>query len=300
MLKLILVADDDSSPAHAGRELAFAIAPALGAQVRLAHVVTDAEDVAECQRRLDERAAGAPAGVSVSAVVRRGTPADILIDLAAELKADLVVAGTHGVGGLRQFLLGAVSQRLLEGAPCSVLLCRAPHATEAPTKVLVGLDGSEQSRVALELAERVAVALSACLVLSHVTNYHVPFAGAQPYTQLRAEVRRHGEQVLRDARRTLAAPLELVIDDLREGWPRDQLIAACEEHRPAVAVVGSRGEGGFRGLVLGSTARDLVNYAPCPVLVARDGAGGGGPVARGQRTSERQPSDDCGRQGGRE
>lgn len=206
--------------------------------------------------------------MSVSSVARPGNPAETLIELASETDADLITAGTHGVGGVRRFLLGTVSQRLLEGAPCSVLLCRTPIAAGAPTKVLVGLDGSEQSQVALKLAESVAVALSACLVLSHVANYHVPFAGADPYRQLRAEVRRHGERILGDARRTVAAPIELVIEDLREGWPRDELLAACGEHRPAVAVVGSRGEGGFPGLVLGSTARDLVNHAECPVLVA--------------------------------
>jgi nucleotide-binding universal stress UspA family protein len=64
--------------------------------------------------------------------------------------------------------------------------------------------------------------------------------------------------------------LEAIVEDLREGPPRSQLIEACAQHRPTVAVVGARGAGGFRGLLLGSTARDLVNHAGCPVLVVRE------------------------------
>jgi nucleotide-binding universal stress UspA family protein len=270
MLERILVADDGSEEAAVGRDLAFALASTASAEVTLSYVVTEAEDAGEARRRLEGLACGAPDGVSVSVVVLQGPPpAPALIELAADVRADLVVAGTHGVGGLKRFLLGTVSQRLLEGAPCSVLLCRRSRPAGALTKVLVGIDGSEESLFAVDLAQSVAVALSACLILVHVANHHVPFAGAEPYTQLRAEVRRHGKDVLHAARRTLSAPIDIVIDDLREGWPRDELLVACEEHLPAVVAVGTRGEGGFRGLVLGSTARDLVNYAPCPVLVAR-------------------------------
>lgn len=47
------------------------------------------------------------------------------------------------------------------------------------------------------------------------------------------------------------------------------LVALCEERRPVLAVVGSRGLHGFQGLLLGSTERHLVNNAPCPVLIVR-------------------------------
>ena len=68
---------------------------------------------------------------------------------------------------------------------------------------------------------------------------------------------------------TVRAPLDEVVEELREGSSREELVAACAEQSPAIAVVGSRGVGGFRGLLLGSTARQLVNHAACPVLVTR-------------------------------
>jgi nucleotide-binding universal stress UspA family protein len=67
----------------------------------------------------------------------------------------------------------------------------------------------------------------------------------------------------------VVAPVEAVVEDLRDGSARSGLIAACEEHAPAIAVVGSRGIHGFHGLLVGSTARDLVNYGSRPVLVVR-------------------------------
>jgi nucleotide-binding universal stress UspA family protein len=104
--------------------------------------------------------------------------------------------------------------------------------------------------------------------LVHVVDARLPLASA-PMTGVVEELRRHGRTLLHEARITVRAPLDEVVEELREGSSREDLVAACAEHRPAIAVVGSRGIGGFRGLLLGSTARELVSHAGCPVLVTR-------------------------------
>ena len=166
-------------------------------------------------------------------------------------------------------LVGSVSSQVMRHAPCSVLLFRGdlPAAAGRPT-VVVAVDGSEPSLHGLDEAQALAAALNATLRLVHVVDLRAPDTIELPPASLR-RLREHGQQVMRDVSAGVDASLDEVILDVREGRPIDQLLRACEEHLPAVAVVGTRGLHGFRGLLMGSTARDLVNHAPCPVLVAR-------------------------------
>jgi nucleotide-binding universal stress UspA family protein len=122
-------------------------------------------------------AAEAPAGVEVATRALRGSPAPALVDLIDEAAPDLAIAGTHGVG-LRRYLLGSVSQRLLEGARCDLLLFRGGAWGERPLSVIVGMDESENARRALQRGQALASFLSACLVLVHVSDYRIPFAMA--------------------------------------------------------------------------------------------------------------------------
>lgn len=282
----IVAAFDDSEEARSAARLAFALATGCGAKVTLVRaidppgwMVAHPEMLANLEERrlteeeramaeLERLAAEASDGAAVHPELVRGRPGAALVDLLRERSADLAVLGTHGVGGARRTLLGSVSQQVLEHAPCSTLLVRDAPPPEGRLTVVAAVDGSEPSLVAVDQAQAVAATFAAPLRLVHVVDVNVPFVGGVPET-MRGEIRRHGEQVLRQARDRVSAPLDEVVGDLREGWPREELIEACAEHLPAIAVVGSRGLHGFAGLLVGSTARELVNRAPCPVLVAR-------------------------------
>jgi nucleotide-binding universal stress UspA family protein len=282
----VLVAVDGSQEAEAGLAFAVRLAASCGGRLTVVEVLEPAYDLwasvpepvpgldrwllerrGAVEDRLAGLAAGAPSGVAVETRIVEGKPAPALLDLIAELSPDLVVAGTHGVG-LGRFLLGSVSQRLLEQAPCDLLLFRGRSPLEGPLRVIVGLDGSLHAERALAVAGPLASALSASLVLAHVIADRIPFGGIEVHG-VRELLRERGTKLLREAREQVVAPVETVVEDLREGTARLGLIAACEEYAPAIAVVGSRGIHGFHGLLVGSTARDLVNHGPCPVLVVR-------------------------------
>jgi nucleotide-binding universal stress UspA family protein len=64
------------------------------------------------------------AGVGVETHARQGDPADAILDVAEETKADLVVVGNKGMTGARRFLLGSVPNKVSHHAPCSVLIIR--------------------------------------------------------------------------------------------------------------------------------------------------------------------------------
>lgn len=286
MFDRIVVAVDGSEQSVAGFTFATGLAARSGGKVTAVRVLESPYDILTAapepipglERTIELReqaasdelaalAASAPDGVEVETRILHGGPGPALLDALEDLGADLAVAGTHGVGFSR-FLLGSVSQRLLERSPCDLLLFRWAKVPERSPNVIAALDDSEHARHALDVAQALASALASTLTLTHVANYHIPLA-YEPYSGVREAVREHGESLLHEARAQVSAPLDVVVEDLREGSPRAELIAACEERDPAIAVVGSRGTRGFHGLLVGSTARDLVNYAGCPVLVVR-------------------------------
>jgi nucleotide-binding universal stress UspA family protein len=64
------------------------------------------------------------AGVEAHTHAREGDPADVIVDLAEEREADLIIVGNKGMTGARRFLLGSVPDKISHHAPCSVLIVR--------------------------------------------------------------------------------------------------------------------------------------------------------------------------------
>ena len=269
-LRLAGKAHAEAALVHVCPELKYAPHPAYTAPPDALRAAAEQRlaAAAEWRRRLDAVREYAAAGASVESVVVRGQPAGALLQEASARDIDLILMGSTGVGWTRGALLGSVSSQVVDHAPCSVMLFREGQ-TSSPAHVqsiVVGLDGSAGAAEALGLAAQLATAFGARLVLLHA--YEPSIALAPPTADIRAEMRRLGTDILQQARRTLPAGVE-VVEELAEGHTRPALVAACDQHGPAVLAVGSRGLGGFKGLLLGSTSRWALNHAPCPVLVAR-------------------------------
>lgn len=224
----------------------------------------------EWKRRLETLCEHAIRDAVVNLRVLRGRAAGTLIAAARDSGADLILIGSRGAGRVRGALLGSVSSQVLTHAPCSVMLFNVAEPSTPAARarsVVVGIDGSPSSLYALEIAEALAVPLGAKLVLVHAYDPHIPLA-VMTTEGIRELLRNHGHEVLVAAREALNEPLD-VHEQVVEARARDALIAACEQHTPALAVVGSRGLHGFQELLVGSTSRYLADHAPCPVLVAR-------------------------------
>ena len=73
-----------------------------------------------------ERSGGtlSQAGVEVETLAREGDPADAILDVAEEKRADLIVVGNKGMTGAKRFLLGSVPNKVSHHAPCSVMIIR--------------------------------------------------------------------------------------------------------------------------------------------------------------------------------
>lgn len=136
--------------------------------------------------------------------------------------------------------------------------------------IVVGSDGSEASRYAVEWAAREAELLGEPLRVVHVLQrwlFEMPDSG--PHTEVGRWAREDARTVVEEAAQHAR---EVVSDadvsaEVVPGDPRPGLIDAAED--ATMLVVGGRGEGGFAGLLLGSVAHGVVGRADCPVVVVQ-------------------------------
>jgi nucleotide-binding universal stress UspA family protein len=141
----IVVPTDFSACSEQAWALARRLAAASGAELVLAHVLVETplysegavdmrhvKDVYAAARKwaketLERWAEAARAeGPKARVVLRTGVPHEEIVALATDERADLVVLGTHGRGGLGRTFLGSVADRVIRLAPCPVLSVREP------------------------------------------------------------------------------------------------------------------------------------------------------------------------------
>lgn len=136
--------------------------------------------------------------------------------------------------------------------------------------IVVGVDGSETANAALDFAAIEAERHGAKLRLVTAWEIHAALVTA-PYNESIDAVRQLAEQVASDAvARVGEQHPEIDCDGVAvEGQPAEVLIQECEKAKAYMIVIGSRGQGGFTSLLLGSTSQQVIHHANCPVLVVR-------------------------------
>jgi nucleotide-binding universal stress UspA family protein len=147
-----------------------------------------------------------------------------------------------------------------------------PAGQDTTNRIVVGVDGSDGARRALEWAVAEARLRGARLVAVH--TWEMPPLGISagpfdPPTTLDPDLM---QRVASAARELLDRELDAVdvsgleVDKLAE--PRNPADALLDAGREAdLLVVGTRGHGGFTGLLLGSVSQQVSHHAPCPVVI---------------------------------
>ncbi|GAB2906340.1 universal stress protein [Neomicrococcus lactis] len=210
-------------------------------------------------------------GLTVRTFVESGDAAGVLLDFAEE--ADLMVVGRRGRGGFMGRLLGSVSTAIPAHAKCPTIIVplTAKDRTNTKDVIVVGVDGSDRARLAVLKAAERALAENATL---RVVCAIPPLGGSLAWVPATVDQ----EAVFREVREQLSAGerwLKSYYPDLKfesdviEGAPVEVLI---DESRTAkLLVTGSRGRGGFTGMLLGSTSQGVLFHAQGPVMVIPDG-----------------------------
>ncbi|MFI5612049.1 universal stress protein [Amycolatopsis sp. NPDC051903] len=219
-----------------------------------------------------ERAFAVDAALTVRTDVRSDAASAGLLDRSRSVR--LIVVGRTGTGGFVGMLVGATAAAVASQAACPVAVVRGRHGDgpvplEGP--VVVGVDGTPNSEAAIEVAFDEAGFRGVPLVAVHAgddVTYDCADSTArlmpQPATLEPSEERLLAQRL---AGWQEKFPEVEVRRSLVRDRPRHALLA--ESDRAQLVVVGSRGRGGFTGMLLGSTSQALIHHASCPVLVVR-------------------------------
>ena len=231
---------------------------------------------AEALEKIDEARAIAyemAPDIKIGHTIAEGSPIDMLLEMSKSVT--MIVMGSRGLGGLSGMVMGSVSGAVVSHAQCPVVVVREDSSVNEDNKygpVVVGVDGSEVSQRATEVAFAEASARGAELIAVHTwmdMQVQASLAGLAAAQQQWDEVERVQTEVLIERIKPLAeqypdVPVKKVIT-------RDRPVRALAETSEGaqLLVVGSHGRGGFKGMLLGSTSRALLQSAPCPMMVVR-------------------------------
>lgn len=221
-------------------------------------------------RELADRAAAQ--GIAVSHRIEQGHPDELILRVARDMAADLVVTGTKGLTGFRHFFLGSVAEKVVRMSTTNVLVARGTSARFR--RILVPTDFSRASEKALRLAGELAEP-GAEIELFHVWQYppgtHGVFTAAPsggPLADLRDHIVTQNAREGSALRERHGAPDRVIRFAQEYGAAAASIQERLEKEPYDLVAMGTHGYRGVRRFLLGSVAEATVRHAPCAVLVA--------------------------------
>lgn len=209
----------------------------------------------------------------LTGVAVQGHAGRAVVSEAEQRDADVVVVG-HSGSGRASIVLGSTANHVIHHTERPVVVARGERR-DASELIVVGVDdndldddGENESVRALRWAYGVDGAR--IIIVAH--SWFVPSVAAGPFSNPGADLGHVDQDAIDIAERVIAAAGEAPAGvDIRptalRGTPEFALIEASRD--ADLTVVGSRGRGGFSGLVLGSTSLDLTSHAHGPVAIVR-------------------------------
>jgi nucleotide-binding universal stress UspA family protein len=215
---------------------------------------------------------------SATCDVLSGAPTfDEICRLAHTIPADLVVMPTHGRTGLKHVFLGSTAERIVQHSSCPILVTRgsalqANNGSRFRIKtIVVPVDFSSCSREGLRYAIAFAKGFGAKIILLHATylGYIYSCEGTAIYDipGLQKAARKTAERKMHEFVRSVnfgAVKFETAFTD---GSPVTDICAFAKNHDVDLIITSTHGFTGFKHVLIGSIAEQVIRHAPCSVLV---------------------------------
>ncbi len=257
--------------AEAAVSLGGAVAEATLSPVTLLHVVREEQDRANGERALAAACEMLP-GLTVETRIRQGNPIGMILLEVKRGNYDLLIIGARQETGLAQQLLGSVAQKITRRVPTSVLVAReiGPNLN----RILICTGGIDVADPVIEAGAQLAGAAHAQATLLHVAS-PVPsmYTGLEDICETLPELLqtdtpiarhlRHGAEIL--AQHQVTAELQLC-----HGVADDEILREAHQGDYDLVVIGASGKAGrLKEWLLGNVTRQIVEHAPCSVLVVK-------------------------------
>jgi len=197
--------------------------------------------------------------------LRIGSPTEVILSMAEEQKADLIVMGARGLGPVKERLFGSVSHRILTLAPCATLIVNGP--VKAMTQILLPLQGETDTEAAIRFLRLKPFHDPMKITLLTVLPETAPpwpndAAAAAASTEI---LEKQTEYINGVAERLRAIGYQAhgvaVI-----GTPSTMILQEANTLRSDLILMGTRGRQGITRFVLGSVSHAVLHQTPCPVL----------------------------------
>ena len=237
--------------------------------------------------------------------VGSGYPAEQIAQIARENDVDMVIAATYGGSGVKRFLIGSVTDRLVKILPCPLVILN-PSKQDVSSlqtkniafkKILVGCDFSEGSQLAFDYALSLAQEFQTKLYLAHVVRpvdqadlmspkyvdtgqKDYPAWNMADYMELKGDAKIWEHQKKKSLFNKLEDLLSNMLPKDCENWcdpiivvlqgaPYKELIDYAQKEDVDMIVLGIHGHNLLETFLVGSTTDRVIRSAPCPVLAVR-------------------------------
>ena len=287
MYDQILYPTDGSEPAESILDYAFQVATEHEATIHILNVADTNRDsfiriqgdvldvleeegqqiVDEAEQQVAER------GIPVVSKVIQGDPYSSIVEYSDQFSIDLIVMPTHGRRGLKRFLIGSVTERVINTVNIPIIAVN-PNGGRPPTypcqNLLVPTDGSRGAELALSEGIAIAKATDATLHLLHVVE--TGNLGTDVRSIPKEErLTEHANKIMTSALETAEAEsLDGVESEITHGVPAHEIRTYIEENTIDLAILGTHGKTDFSRYMLGSVSAKIVRTSPIPVMWVRE------------------------------
>jgi len=197
--------------------------------------------------------------------LRIGSPAEVIVSMAEEQKADLIVMGARGLGPVKERLFGSVSHRILTLAPCATLVVNGP--VKAMKQILLPLQGQSDAEAAIRFLQlkpfHDAINITLLTVLPETAPpWPTDAAAAAASTEILEKQTDYINGVAERLRGIGYQARGVAV----VGTPSTIILQEATTLRSDLILMGTRGRQGITRFVLGSVSHAVLHKTPCSVL----------------------------------